>query len=62
MSRPLTIADHEAAQKALHAACLCVGITAGQTAEQVAAAVLSRVIHNLRAKCPTEAAQREVEQ
>jgi hypothetical protein len=59
--RPLTTADHSAAEKALHVACLCVGLCAGKTPEEVAAAVLSRVIHNLRAKLPTEAAQREVE-
>jgi len=59
--RPLTTTDPSAAQAAFHVARLCVGLCAGKTAEQVAAAVLSRVIHSLRAKCQPEAARREVE-
>ena len=60
MSRPLTIADHSAAQKALRAACIVVSLAAVKTPEQVAAEIAARVVHNLRAKLPTEAARREI--
>jgi hypothetical protein len=61
VSRPLTIAGHEAAQAALHAACIVVSLAAGQTPEQVAGEVAARVVHSLRSKRQPEAAQREVE-
>jgi hypothetical protein len=50
MSCPLTIADHEAAQKALRAACIAVSLTAGKTRQEVAAAVAARAIAALRSK------------
>jgi hypothetical protein len=43
-------ADPSAAQKALHAACIVVSITAGKTAVEVAAEVASRAIAALRSK------------
>ena len=40
-------------------ACLALALCAGRSPEQAAAAIASRVIESLRAKLPTEAAQRE---
>jgi hypothetical protein len=61
MSRPLTIAGHEAAQAALHAACLCVSLAAGKTAVEVAAAVAARAIASLRKRQPEAAANKRGE-
>ena len=41
-------------------ACLALALCAGRSPEQIAAEIAARVVHNLRAKPPTEAAQREV--
>ncbi len=57
----VSVADHGTAQTVFRVACLAVALCAGRRPEEVAVEVASRVIHNLRAKLPTEAAQREVE-
>ena len=52
---------HSALVQAERAACYALAAIRGRTAEEVAVEVAAKVIHNLRAKFPTEAAQREVE-
>ena len=42
-------------------ACIALALCAGKSPEQVAAEIASRTLAALRAKLPTEAAQREVE-
>ena len=50
---------HLIARSAINTAVFMVGLCAGKTPQQVAAEIASRVVHKLRAKLPTEAAQRE---
>jgi hypothetical protein len=63
MRSPLTIETHARLRLALiqaeRLAAFTLTTIRGRTAEAVAVEVASRVIHSLRAKLPTEAAQRE---
>jgi hypothetical protein len=60
MKRPFQTGDSIARFHAERAACLALSLCAGRSPEQAAAAIASRVIESLRAKFPTEAAQREI--
>ena len=59
MDSKLTVEGHSHLATGINAAVLMVSLCAGKTPQQVAAEIASRVVHKLRAKLPTEAAQRE---
>ena len=59
MNRPIKTLDSIARFHAERVACLALALCAGKTPQQVAAEIASRTLAALRAKLPTEAAQRE---
>jgi hypothetical protein len=61
MKHPFQTGDSITRFHAERVACFALALCAGKTPQQAAAEIASRVIHNLRAKLPTEAARREVE-
>jgi hypothetical protein len=61
MKHPFQTGDSITRFHAERVACLALALCAGRSPEEAAAAIASRVIESLRAKLPTEAAQREVE-
>ena len=62
MDSKLTVGTHSHLATGINAAVLMVSLCAGKTPQQVAAEIASRTLAALRAKLPTEAARREVEQ
>ena len=59
MDSKLTVERHSHLATGINAAVLMVSLCAGRSPEQVAAEIASRTLAALRAKLPTEAAQRE---